>query len=70
MNPESNHEPENDVLIALEFRNPSVPESRAVNRTTNRIDGFPDKLEPRRDREKNTDLGFRGWRRDDYWENT
>ena len=69
MNPESNHKPEDDVLVALEFRNPSIPELRVVNRTTNRIDGFPDKLEPRRDCEKSNEVGLRGWQKHAYWEN-
>jgi len=69
MNPESNHEPENDVIYALEFRNPTLPESRDVNRTTTRIDCFSDKLEPRRDRGKANESEIRDWRLDNYWEN-
>jgi hypothetical protein len=69
MNPESVHEPENDFIYALEFGNPTEPDSRAVNRTTTRIDGFSDKLEPRRDRGRGNNAEIRGWRIDNYWEN-
>jgi hypothetical protein len=33
----------------LGFMSPNDPSPRVVNRTTSRIDGFPAKLEPRKD---------------------
>jgi hypothetical protein len=45
-------EPNLEPIISAsdtEFKRPASPELRVVNRTTDQLDGFPAKLEPRRD---------------------
>jgi hypothetical protein len=46
-------EPNSSSAVSAElhlcFRSPNDPAPRVVNRTTNQIDGFPPKLEPRKD---------------------
>jgi hypothetical protein len=45
-------EPNLEPIISgsnAEFRRPATPQLKAINRTTDQLDGFSVKLEPRRD---------------------
>jgi len=43
------HSSAKNAEMHLGFRSPNDPSPRVVNRTISRIDGFPAKLEPRKD---------------------
>lgn len=44
-----NHDPASDINSRPAFRDPADPAPRPVTRTTSQLDGFPAKLEPRKD---------------------
>jgi hypothetical protein len=50
MTREPSREPEKSSGRHTEFRSPYNPTPRIVNRTNSLVDGFPAKLEPRRDK--------------------
>jgi hypothetical protein len=50
MTSEPRRESEKEVNRYLEFRSPYNPTPRIVNRTNSLVDGFPAKLQPRRDK--------------------
>lgn len=57
---DSNRDNDGQPGTPPEFRRPVDPSPRAVSRTTPQLDGFPSKLEPRKNRYTPTDMKD-GW---------